>query len=67
MPWQLSDRAQLVSPLPLSTIDEARMLGVSLRGTTWLRLRKGVYVRGRDFVALPPWKRYAEGAAALGV
>lgn len=35
------------------------MLGVSLRGTTWLRLHEGVYVRGPDFVALPPWKRYA--------
>lgn len=59
MPSQLSDRAQVVSPLPLYTVAEARMLGIHLNGKAWMRLRKGVYVDRLKFEALPVWKRYA--------
>lgn len=59
MPLQLSDRSTLVSPLPLCTVAEARMLGVNLRDRKWIRLRKGVYANRADFDALRPWTRYA--------
>ena len=35
------------------------MLGVNVRGSTWLRLRTGIYVKRADFQALPAWERYA--------
>lgn len=59
MPWTLSDRAQPVSPLPLHTVDTARLLGLSLRGAGWVRLRRGVYVERAGFQALSAAQRYA--------
>lgn len=59
MPLLLSDRAQLVSPLPLYTRDEARMVGIRLDSSRWLRLRKGVYVDRVAYDGLPAWRRYA--------
>lgn len=59
MPLLLSDRAQLVSPLPLHTIAEARMLGIRLRAPAWTRVRKGVYVDAAAYTALSDWSRYA--------
>lgn len=59
MPLTLSDRAQLTSPLPIYTRDEARMLGIRLDAAQWLRVRKGVYVDKKQYAELPDWKRYA--------
>lgn len=58
MPLLLSDRACLVSPLPLYTYDELRMLGGDPRSRRWKRLRKGIYVDRREFDKLQPWTRY---------
>lgn len=55
----LSDRAEVVSPLPLYTVAQARMLGIRLNGKSWVRVRKGVYVDRLKYLALPKWKRYA--------
>lgn len=59
MPFTMSDRAQLRSPLPLHTRDEARMLGIRLDDRKWHRVRKGVYVDKKQYAALPEWLRYA--------
>ena len=59
MPLLLSGRAQARSPLPLYTLDEARMLGIRLSSSAWTRVRKGVYVDRSALAALPPWARYA--------
>ncbi|KDA07084.1 hypothetical protein DC31_01250 [Microbacterium sp. CH12i] len=59
MPLLLTDRATAVSPLPLITTSEARMLGVPLSGSRWLRVRSGTYVDRKAYSALPPWQKYA--------
>ncbi|MFY9713635.1 MAG: hypothetical protein WAK00_09175 [Microbacterium sp.] len=59
MPLLLSDRAKLVSPLPVYTRDEARLAGIHVDGRRWLRLRKGVYVERAPYEELPAWERYA--------
>lgn len=59
MPLLLSDRACLVSPVPLYRFDELRMLGIDPRSAAWMRLRKGVYVERSAFAKLKPWRRYA--------
>lgn len=56
---QLADRAVLASPLPLITVEEARMLGISLRRSTHIRLRRGIPVERATYLALQPWDRYA--------
>lgn len=56
---QLADRAVLTSPLPLITVEEARMLGISLRRSTHIRLRRGIHVERATYLALQPWDRYA--------
>lgn len=55
----MSDRAQLISPLPLYTVAEARTLGVRLEAPVWRRLRKGVYVERAAYDELSAWSRYA--------
>ncbi|MGB3375259.1 MAG: hypothetical protein WBA87_08980 [Microbacterium sp.] len=55
----LTDRATLTSPLPLVTVDEARMLGIALHKSTYIRLRRGIYAERADYLELQPWKRYA--------
>ena len=59
MPLLLSDRADHVSPLPLVTTAEGRMLGIAFTPDRWVRVRRGVYVERLSFEALPPWRRYA--------
>lgn len=59
MPLLLTDRAQRISPLPLYTVAEARMLGVKLDSSSWARVRKGIYVDRTAYAALAPWERYA--------
>ncbi|HWV50411.1 MAG TPA: hypothetical protein VN035_13230 [Microbacterium sp.] len=54
----LSDRAALVSPLPLYTNEEASACGIDLASKRWLRLRKGVYVDAEQYAGLKPWERY---------
>lgn len=58
MPLLLTDRASITSPLPLTTFAEARMLGIRLAPSTWLRVRRGIYVDRAAYAKLPPWKRY---------
>lgn len=59
MPLLLSERADLVSPLPLVATTEGRMLGIAFTPGRWVRVRRGVYVERQPFEDLPPWKRYA--------
>lgn len=59
MAYTLSDRAQLISPLPLYTRADARMLGIRLDAPQWLRVRKGVYVDKEQYWVLKDWQRYA--------
>lgn len=59
MPLLLADRAQLVPPLPVYSVADARMLGIRLHEKRWMRLRKGVYVDRAGFVELSAWDRYA--------
>lgn len=56
---QLTDRAVLAAPVPLITTDEARMLGVDVHGSAYLRIRRGVHVERATYLALKPWERYA--------
>ncbi|MGO2748247.1 hypothetical protein [Microbacterium sp.] len=59
MPLLLSDRAVPVSPLPLFTPAECRMLGIPLSPRTMHRVRSGVYVDRKAYAKLPPWSKYA--------
>lgn len=56
---QLAERAVLDSPLPLITAEEARMLGVVLRPSTYIRIRRGIHAERAAYLALRPWERYA--------
>lgn len=56
---QLTERAVLDSPLPLITVDEARMLGVILHPSTYIRIRRGIHAERAAYLALRPWERYA--------
>lgn len=47
------------SPVPLITAREARQRQVSLHLATHIRVRSGVYAGRRQYLALPPWQRYA--------
>lgn len=55
----LSERAIVASPVPLITRSEARMLGITLRASTHVRLRRGIYAPKQAFLRLKPWQRYA--------
>ncbi|GAA5147320.1 hypothetical protein GCM10025768_07140 [Microbacterium pseudoresistens] len=55
----LSDRASLLSPAPLMTTEEARMLGIVVPSAEWVRVRRGVYAARGACDSLPPWMRYA--------
>ncbi|MVQ40803.1 hypothetical protein GON06_01335 [Microbacterium sp. MAH-37] len=55
----LSERAEIVSPLPLMTVQDTRMLGIRLVPKVWRRIRRGVYVDRAAYDKLQPWKRYA--------
>lgn len=59
MPLLLSDRAALVSPLPLVTSAESRVRGITVGATTHVRVRSGVYAPRVRYAKLKPWKRYA--------
>lgn len=59
MPLTLSDRASAVSPLPLCTSEDARLLGNRLTPPRWLRVRKGIYVDRAAYEMLPARKKYA--------
>ncbi|GAA4485740.1 hypothetical protein [Microbacterium panaciterrae] len=59
MPLLLSDRAVLASPLPLVTAREARLCGIRLDPAGHVRVRSGIYVPRRAYLALRPWQRYA--------
>lgn len=54
----LTDRAALISPAPLLTRAEARMLGIPLSTARHRRVRSGVYVEAAAWRALRPWERY---------
>lgn len=56
---QLADRAVLSSPLPLITVDEARMLGVAVHQSRYIRIRRGIHAERAAYLALQPWERYA--------
>lgn len=57
--YTLSGRAQLLSPLPLYTREDARMLGLRLEAPRWHRVRKGVHVDKKQYLALNDWQKYA--------
>lgn len=59
MPLLLADRAERVSPVPLYTTGEGRMLGIPFTPDRWRRLRRGVHAERQAFDALQPWRRYA--------
>jgi hypothetical protein len=59
MPLLLADRAAAVSPLPLLTPAECRMLGIPLSPQRLHRVRRGVYVDRSEYGRLPPWSKYA--------
>lgn len=56
---KLTEHAAKESPLPLVTVEEARMLGIRVHSSTYRRIRRGVYVDDAAFTALQPWQRYA--------
>ena len=55
----LIERAIVTSPVPLITRSEARVLGITLRASTHVRLRRGIYAPKQAFLRLKPWQRYA--------
>lgn len=67
MPLLLADRAVTVSPLPLHTRAECRMLGIPLSPQTMHRVRTGVYVDRERYQRLPPWARYSVRVLAFAL
>lgn len=58
MPLLLDTRAVTASPLLLMTTAEARLTSVSLSASTWLRVRKGIYVNREAYAKAKPWTKY---------
>lgn len=59
MPLLLAERATAISPLPLLTTAECRMLGINVSVQKMRRVRSGVYVDRAAYEALPAWSKYA--------